>query len=115
VYFHASQTVNGQYGLLKAFKYKFEWFFELLFALENFFGKFCKKLGKFHHNLLETLRPVFRDFILGRNNISLPKMALSKPVFEVYDTHVHLAQLVTSMGENFCHYIFLTYVATMVL
>jgi len=48
VYFDASQTVYGYYSLLKAFQCKFGWFFELFFALE----KFCKKLGKFHHDLL---------------------------------------------------------------
>jgi len=33
-------------------------FLELFFALEKFLGKFCKKLGKFHHNLLATLLAV---------------------------------------------------------
>jgi len=55
VSFHASQTVNGQYSLLKAFKCNFGWFLELFFALEKFLGKSCKKLGKFHHDLLATL------------------------------------------------------------
>jgi hypothetical protein len=27
----------------------------LCIAIEKFFGKFCKKLGKFHHDLLATL------------------------------------------------------------
>jgi len=29
--------------------------FGAVFALEKFLGKFCKKLGKFHHDFLATL------------------------------------------------------------